>query len=95
MTIMGKRDGDGRTVSRIRTVPPEAARGVRRLLFRGAKRRYGVVTGIFQILMPDLRVAYGTNMIYNRLHLAKWSALSRVQREMVATVVNGKIGGAP
>lgn len=95
MTITGKRDGGGRAVSRILTVPPEAARGIRQLLVRGAKRRNGIVTGMFQTLMPDLRVTYGTIMIYNRLHLARSSALSRVQREMVATVVNGKIGGAP
>ena len=37
----------------------------------------------------------GTAIVYNRLHLAKSSSMTRLQREMVATVVNGKVGGAP
>lgn len=80
---------------RIQTVSPGTAGGVRRLLIRVGKRQYGYVSGIFQILLPDLRVALAANIIYNRLHLGKSSAMTRLQREMVATVVNGKIGGAP
>jgi hypothetical protein len=53
------------------------------------------VSGIIQILLPDLTVARATNTMYNRLHLRKSSEMSRLQREMLATVVNGKIGGAP
>jgi hypothetical protein len=33
--------------------------------------------------------------IYQYLHLRKTSPLSRLQREMMATVVNGLVGGAP
>ena len=80
----------------IMTVVPERARGLRRLLFRLARRQYGgVVPGVFQILAVDLAVARPAGALYRHLHLRKSSPLTRLQREMLATVVNGKIGGAP
>lgn len=83
-------------MANIRTIIPEKARGIRKLFFGLVRRQYGgVVPGIFQILAVDLKVARPAGSIYNYLHLRKNSPLSRVQREMVATVVNGKIGGAP
>ena len=82
-------------MARIETVAPEEARGLRRLVVRLSKRDYGYVPGITQVLLPDLRVAFGTSMLYNHLHLRRSSRLTRLQREMLATVVNGKIGGAP
>jgi hypothetical protein len=82
-------------MARIETVAPGEARGLRRLVLRLSKRDYGYVPGITQIVLPDLRVAFGTGAIYNRLHLRRSSPLTRLQREMLATVVNGKIGGAP
>ena len=51
--------------------------------------------GITRVLLPDLLVAFATSMVYNHLHLRRSSPLTRLQREMLATVVNGKIGGAP
>jgi hypothetical protein len=78
------------------TVDPEEARGLRRLMVRQVRRQYGgVVPGIFEVLMPDLRVALPTGWLYNHLHMRKDSPLTRLQREMLATVVNGLIGGAP
>ncbi len=78
------------------TVHPEKASGIRGLFFRWVRRQYGgIVPGIFQILAVDLRVARPAGALYQHLHLRKKSPLSRLQREMVATVVNGKIGGAP
>jgi hypothetical protein len=77
-------------------VTPEEARGLRKLMVRQTSRQYGgVVPGIFEVLMPDLRVALPTGCLYNHLHMRKSSPLSRLQREMLATVVNGHIGGAP
>jgi hypothetical protein len=66
-----------------------------RLLRSFAKRLYGHMPGITQVVLPDLPTAVGVGIIYNHLHLGKSSKMSRLQREMVATVVNGKIGGAP
>jgi hypothetical protein len=80
----------------ILTVVPEKARGVRKLFFRMVRRQYGgVVPGIFQIVSVDMAVGRGAGAIYRHLHMRKSSPLSRVQREMLATVVNGKVGGAP
>ena len=80
----------------ITTIVPERASGIRKLFFGWVKRQYGgVVPGVFQVLAVDLKVARPAGALYNHLHLRKSSSLSRLQREMVATVVNGKVGGAP
>jgi hypothetical protein len=80
----------------ILTIVPERARGLRKFLFRLARRQYGgVVPGIFQVMAVDLRVARPASAVYRYLHMRKSSPLSRLQREMLATVVNGKVGGAP
>lgn len=77
-------------------VRPEDAKGLRKLLFAWVRKRYGgVVPGVFQVLAVDLRVAAPAGALYRHLHLRKGSALTRLQREMLATVVNGKVGGAP
>ncbi|HEX9363018.1 MAG TPA: hypothetical protein VGA47_04470 [Candidatus Dormibacteraeota bacterium] len=82
-------------MARIRIVPSNAG-GLRGVLLRFAGRSsYGYVPGIAQVLMPDLWVTALVGLLYNRVHLASSSSLSRLQREMVATVVNAKIGGAP
>lgn len=78
------------------TIVPDQARGIRKLFFRWVRSQYGgVVPGVFQVLAVDLRVAQPAGSLYRYLHLRKSSALSRLQREMLATVVNGKVGGAP
>ena len=80
----------------IMTVAPERVRGIRWLLFSWFRRQYGgVVPGIFQVLAVDLRVARPVGVLYNYLHLRRASPISKLQREMLATVVNGKVGGAP
>ena len=81
---------------RIRTLDPERARGLRKALVWMAKRQYGgAVPGIFKILAQDLNIGLPVNWTYNYLHMRKSSPLSRLQREMLATVVNGLVGGAP
>ena len=82
-------------MARIPTISPERARGLRKLIVWMQKRTYGVVPGITQILLPDLRVGLPAGLIYDYLHLRRTSPLTLLQREMVATVVNGTIGGAP
>lgn len=80
----------------IMTIAPEEVRGIRSLLFHWVRRQYGgVVPGVFQVLAVDLQVARSAGALYNHLHLRKSSPISRLQREMLATVVNGKVGGAP
>lgn len=81
---------------RIRTIDPERAHGVRRVAVAMAKWRYGgVVPGIFRVALVDLQLGVLLDRLYAHLHLRRSSPLSRLQREMLATVVNGKIGGAP
>ena len=83
-------------MARILTLDPERARGVRKLLIWITKRRYGgAVPGMAKILMLDLQVAIPISWLYDYLHMRKSSPLSRLQREMLATVVNGLVGGAP
>ena len=82
-------------MARILTIEPEQAQGLRKLLFWVNKRQYGgVVPGIFKIMFRDLNIAVPGGWLYNYLHMRKGSLLSRLQREMLATVVNGMVGGA-
>ena len=82
-------------MARIKTVSENEARGIRRALVWHTKRQYGYLPGIFKILMTDMAVARRVGPLYNHLQLRKDSPLSRLQREMVAVVVNGHVSGAP
>lgn len=83
-------------MTNILTVAPAHVRGIRRLFFAWVRRQYGgIVPGVFQVLAADLRVARPAGALYKHLNMRASSPLSRLQREMVATVVNGKVGGAP
>lgn len=80
----------------IMTNAPEQVKGIRKLFFHWVRRQYGgIVPGVFRILVVDLRVARPVGALYSYLHLGKSSSLTCVQRETLATVVNGKVGGAP
>ena len=80
---------------RIKTISPEHARGLRRLALRVDRRKYGQPLGITQVMLPDLKLGLAGAWLYRHLHLRRKSPLTRLQREMLATVVNGKVGGAP
>ena len=83
-------------MTRIPTFDPQQARGVRKLLVWWNKRQYGgSLPGLFNILVLDLNIGIPVGWLYNHLHMRKSSPLSRLQREMLATVVNGLVGGAP
>jgi hypothetical protein len=78
------------------TTPPDQARGWRRLVLWLVKRRFGgAVPGLTQIIIRDLRIARPVIALYEHLNDPRCSPLSGLQREMIAVVVNGKIGGAP
>lgn len=81
---------------RIKTVAADNPRGIRRLIVAITKRRYGgVVPGILRVALVDLQLGALLDRLYAHLHLRRRSPLSRLQRELLATVVNGKVGGAP
>jgi hypothetical protein len=83
-------------MARIKTVTENEARGPQLELIEKAKGLYGgVVPGILQIRLADSAIAGLAFQIYQHLNLRKDSPLTRLQREMLATFVNGLIGGAP
>jgi hypothetical protein len=82
-------------MARIKTVTEEQAQGPARQFVEQIKGNWGYLLGISQVLLPDLQVAQPSFQLYQHLHLRPDSPLTRLQREMVATVVNGLVGGAP
>ena len=83
-------------MARIKTLVPEEVTGIRRLFVWLIKRQYGgILPGITRIGLVNLNTGRPMNKLYQYLHLRKGSPFTRLQREMVATVVNGLIGGAP
>lgn len=83
-------------MARILTVDPETATGIQKEIFEQVRGQYGgVIPGIFQVLLVDLKLGGLAGEIYQHLNLRDSSPLSKLQREMLATVVNGIIGGAP
>ncbi len=80
--------------SRIKTVEPEHVSGPEKAIIDARIAEYGFVPGIARLLLPDRQVAMHASPIYQHLHLRPDSPLTRLQREMIATVVNGLVGGA-
>lgn len=83
-------------MAQILTIDPDQTKGLRKLVVRMLRRQNGgMVPGIFKILLTDLQVTIPTGWLYTYLNERKGSPMSKVQREMLATVVNGLVGGAP
>lgn len=82
-------------MARIKTITEDQAQGPHRQFVEQVKTNWGFLPGITQVLLPDLQVAQASFQLYQHLHLRPDSPLTRLQREMVATVVNGLVGGAP
>ena len=84
-------------MARILTVDPEQVRGLRKPIVWMIRRQAGgILPGIFRIFACDFQLAIPSTWLYTYLNERKCSPLlSRLQREMVATVVNGLVGGAP
>ncbi|MBI4454936.1 MAG: hypothetical protein HY644_03450 [Acidobacteria bacterium] len=83
-------------MSRIKSVTPESATEIQKDLLANIKRQYGgVVPGVYRIFLVDLALGKPIGDIYQYLHLRKSSPLTKLQREMLAVVVNGIVGGAP
>ncbi len=81
--------------SRIKAVDPETVAGPEKAMIDARIAEYGFVPGIARLLLPDREIATHVGAIYRRLHLRPDSPVTRLQREMIATVVNGLVGGAP
>jgi hypothetical protein len=75
---------------------PSGLRGrLPRLLERIMVKRFGAVPGIARVQLADLRFAWLMTRLFQHIYIGRRVRLTVVQREMVATVVNGLIGGAP
>jgi hypothetical protein len=75
---------------------PSGLRGRAPRLIEAAMERWSAgVPGMARIQLADLRLAWLTTRLFQHLHMRRTLALTVIQREMVATVVNGAIGGAP
>lgn len=72
----------------IATVPPEKATGLLRRLYEAAKRRSGKVFNIIRLQSPRPEVLRASTQLYLEVMYSAKSPLSRVQREMIATVVS-------
>ena len=66
-----------------------------RLLEKLMVKRLGAVPGIAWVQLGDLRFAYRVTRLFQLVYIGRRLRTTKVQREMVATVVNGLIGGAP
>ncbi len=83
-------------MARIPIVTPENATGMQKEILDQVQQQYGgVVPGHYKIFLYDLNVGGPIGQIYQYLNLRSSSPLTKLQREMLATVVNGMIGGAP
>lgn len=72
----------------IKTIPPEEASGLLRRLYDEAIQRAGKLYNVIRIqsLRPD--VLRASTLLYTELMRSKAGALTRAQREMIATVVS-------
>jgi hypothetical protein len=58
-------------------------------------KRFGAIPGIARVQLADLRFAYRMTRLFQHVYMGRRIEVTTIQREMVATVVNGLIGGAP
>lgn len=71
----------------IETVAPRNARGLLRRLYRKAVKRAGKVFHVIRIQSPRPRVLRASTDLYLEVMYGE-SALTRAQRELIATVVS-------
>jgi len=79
---------------RIKHIDPATATGVQKDIIGHLTAQYGYLPGISRLLLVDPEVHTHVGALYRYLQLRPGSPLTRRQREMLATVVNGLAGGA-
>jgi len=83
------------TVSAGRFFPGGLQGRIPRLMEKLMVKRLGAVPGIARVQLADIRFAYRMTRLFQLVYFGRRLRTTTVQREMVATVVNGLIGGAP
>jgi|SRR5579884_2942708 len=81
-------------MARILIVTEKNAEGQQRAIVEKTKKDYGVLVGIRKVLLPDLQLAMPVRQMYEHLNLRSDSPFTRIQREMLGTVVYGLISEA-
>ncbi len=79
---------------RIKHVDPRTVTGQQREIVDHLTAQYGFLPGISRLLLADPEVFAHVGALYRYLQLRPGSPLGRMEREMLATVVNGLVGGA-
>ena len=79
---------------RIKHVDPRAVTGQQPDIIDHLTTQYGFLPGIARVLLADPEVYAHVGALYRYLQLRPGSPLTRVEREMLATVVSGSVGGA-
>ena len=82
-------------MSRILALSLETAEGPQRAMLEKTLSEVGYISGTRRLLMVDPRVGAPGRQLYEHYNLRPDSPFSRLQREMVATVVYGIIGAKP
>jgi uncharacterized peroxidase-related enzyme len=82
-------------MSRILAVSDETAEGFPAAAMENARQTRGYVSGTLRLLLVDPKVAQAGQQLYEHLNLRPDSPLSRLQREMLATVVSGMLSAKP
>jgi uncharacterized peroxidase-related enzyme len=82
-------------MSRILALSVDTAEGPQRMLLEKVRAEFGYVSGTRRLLLVDPQVGQPAKQLYDHLNLRPDSPISRLQREMVATVVYGMIGAQP
>jgi alkylhydroperoxidase family enzyme len=72
----------------VRTVPPEEATGLLKSLYDAAIKRAGRVFNVISLQSIRPKVLRASTMLYSEVMSGKENALTRAQREMIATVVS-------
>ena len=76
----------------IELIDPTRARGLLARLYQDAVQRAGKVFNILRVQSPRPRVLRASTSLYVEVMLSPESGLSRIQREMIATVVSRTVG---
>jgi uncharacterized peroxidase-related enzyme len=82
-------------MSRILALSLETAEGQQKALLEKVLADVGYISGTQRLLLVDPQIGLPGKQLHDYLNLRPESPFSRVQREMVATVVNGMIGAKP
>ena len=86
--MSGRSHGILRRMAWIRTVAPEEAEGLLKRLYDAALERAGKVFNVIRVQSPRPHVLRASTRLYVEIMHAPRSALSRAEREMIATAVS-------